>query len=136
MKKRVVQVGLFWALVGGVAAVLLLRPAGSGFGLPCPIHSLTGLYCPGCGASRALASLLRLDFYAAFRWNPLLVPVLPFALFYLMWGSASWVRHGRNTLDERIPPKLLWALVVVVLLYFLLRNIPLWPFVLLQPTAV
>lgn len=136
MKKRVVQVGLFWALVGGVAAVLLLRPVGSGFGLPCPIHSLTGLYCPGCGASRALASLLRLEVYEAFRWNPLLVLLLPFALFYLVWGSASWVRHGRNTLDEHIPPKLLWALVIMVLLYFLLRNLPLWPFVLLQPTAV
>ncbi len=136
MKKRLVGVGLFWALVGCVGLVLLLRPAGAGFGLPCVIHSLTGLYCPGCGASRALASLLRLDFYQAFRWNPLLVVLLPFALFYLVWGSISWVRRGRNTLDDRIPTKLLWALVVLLLVYFVLRNLPWQPFVQLQPTLV
>ncbi len=136
MKKRVLQVGLFWALVGGIALVLLLRPQNSGLGIPCVIHSLTGLFCPGCGASRALASLLRLEFYQAFRWNPLMVLLLPFALFYLGWGSVSWVRLGRNTLDERIPSGLLWAFVAVVVLYFVLRNLPVWPFVLLRPTAV
>ncbi|MBQ8669868.1 MAG: DUF2752 domain-containing protein [Oscillospiraceae bacterium] len=136
MKKRLFAVALFWGAVGLVCLVLLLRPRGSGFGLPCVIHSLTGLYCPGCGASRALASLLRLELYQAFRWNPLLVVLLPFALFYLVWGSVSWVRCGRNTLDDRIPSKLLWVLVAVVVLYFPLRNLPWWPFVLLQPTPV
>lgn len=136
VKKRLLGAALFWAAVAGVALVLLLRPEGSGFGLPCVIHSLTGLYCPGCGASRALASLLRLEFYQAFRWNPLLVLLLPFALVYLVWGSISWVRLGRNTLDDRIPARLLWILLAAVLVYFPLRNLPLWPFVLLQPTPV
>lgn len=136
MKKRIFEVALFWAVVGLVCLVLLLRPRGSGLGLPCVVHSLTGLYCPGCGASRALASLLRLEFYQALRWNPLLVVLLPFALFYLGWGSISFVRCGRNTLDDRLPRWLLWAMVVVVLLYFPLRNLPWWPFVLLRPTLI
>jgi len=136
MKKRLIWVLLFWLAVAAVSLVLLVRPKGSGFGLPCIIHGLTGLYCPGCGASRALASLLRFDFYQAFRWNPLLVLIFPFALFYLVWGSVSFVGCGRNTLDDRIPVKLLWGLLVVVLLYFVLRNLPLWPFTLLQPTPV
>ena len=136
MKKRLFLVLLFWLTVAGIALVLLSRPQGSGLGLPCIVHSLTGLYCPGCGASRALASLLRFDFYGAFRWNPLLVVVFPFALFYLVWGSFSFVRCGRNTLDDHLPTKLLWALVAVMLLYFVLRNMPLWPFTLLQPTPV
>ena len=136
MKKRLFLVLLFWLGVAGIALALLLRPQNSGLGLPCVVHSLTGLYCPGCGASRALASLLRLDFYGAFRWNPLLVLLFPFALFYLVWGSVSFVRCGRNTLDDRIPTKLLWFIVALLLLYFMLRNLPLWPFTLLQPTPV
>ena len=136
MKKRLFLVLLFWLGVAGIALALLLRPPNSGLGLPCVVHSLTGLYCPGCGASRALASLLRLDFYRAFRWNPLLVLLFPFALFYLVWGSVSFVRCGRNTLDDRIPTKLLWFIVALLLLYFVLRNLPLWPFTLLQPTLV
>jgi hypothetical protein len=59
-----------------------------------------------------------------------------FALFYLVWGSVSFVRCGRNTLDDRIPTKLLWFIVALLLLYFVLRNLPLWPFTLLQPTPV
>lgn len=119
-----------------VCLILLLRPQSSGLGLPCVVHSLTGLYCPGCGASRALSSLLRLDFYRALRWNPLLVALFPFALFYLGWGSVSFVRCGYNTLNDRIPRRLLWMLAALVLLYFPLRNLPWWPFVLLQPTMI
>ena len=48
--------------------------------IPCPIKELTGLYCPGCGITRMFKSLLELDFYAAFRYNPLLFIMLPFAL--------------------------------------------------------
>ena len=136
MKKRLLFVLLFWLAVGGIALVLLLRPEGSGFGLPCVVHRLTGLFCPGCGSSRALGSLLRLDFYQAFRWNPLVVMLLPFALFYLVWGSVSWVRVGRNTLDDRIPSKLLWAVLAAALVFFVLRNLPWYPFTLLQPTLV
>ena len=136
MKKRLLFVLLFWLVVGGIALVLLLRPEGSGFGLPCVVHRLTGLFCPGCGSSRALGSLLRLELYQAFRWNPLVVMLLPFALFYLVWGSVSWVRVGRNTLDDRIPSKLLWAVLAAALVFFVLRNLPWYPFTLLQPTLV
>ena len=136
MKKRLLFVLLSWLAVGGIALVLLLRPEGSGFGLPCVVHRLTGLFCPGCGSSRALGSLLRLELYQAFRWNPLVVMLLPFALFYLVWGSVSWVRVGHNTLDDRIPSKLLWAILAVTLIFFVLRNLPWHPFTLLQPTLV
>ena len=39
------------------------------FGWNCPIKYLTGVPCPGCGLSRALAALLRLDFWTALRFG-------------------------------------------------------------------
>jgi len=129
-------VALPWAAAAAVGAVLLLRPEGAGFGLPCPVRAMTGLYCPGCGSSRALASLLRGHLRQAFRWNPLMVLCLPAALFYMVWASVSYVRVGHNTLDDHIPPALAWAGVAVLVGYFVLRNLPVWPFVLLRPTAV
>ena len=42
------------------------------FYIPCFFHKITGFYCPGCGITRMLLSLLHLDFYQAFRWNPFL----------------------------------------------------------------
>ena len=48
----------------GVAAALVYVFAPSFYSLPvfiCPIHFLTGYYCPGCGGSRAFFLLLHTD---------------------------------------------------------------------------
>lgn len=45
----------------------------------CPIRFFTGISCPGCGMSRALSALLRLDFSLAFEMHPL-VFLLPLAV--------------------------------------------------------
>ncbi len=45
----------------------------------CPFRFFFGVCCPGCGITRACLSILRLDFAAAFRYNPL-VYILPIAL--------------------------------------------------------
>ena len=46
--------------------------------LPCIILITTGYYCPGCGMTRAVNSLMHLEFYKAFRYNALIfiLPVL------------------------------------------------------------
>ena len=45
----------------------------------CPIRFFTGVSCPGCGMTRALAALLRLDFSLALEMHPL-VFLLPIAV--------------------------------------------------------
>ena len=109
-----------------IAAVLLIAGCAyalfctrTGWGLPCPFHALTGLNCPGCGVSRMLLSLLRLDFSAAFQYNAVLLCLLPVLAVlggirlrhYLRFGS-----HGAgNALQaaERSLPALLvlWGAV-------------------------
>ncbi|ADL03247.1 DUF2752 domain-containing protein [Lacrimispora saccharolytica] len=44
-----------------------------GLGLPCLFHSLTGLYCPGCGGTRAVRSLLQGDLRMSFQYHPLVL---------------------------------------------------------------
>ena len=85
---------LLWALaaLGFVAVVYILGQFG--IGLPCPIHLLTGLDCPGCGNTRAAQALMRLDFAAAFNYN-LLFPV---EFGYLAWviilSSIRYLKKG------------------------------------------
>lgn len=38
--------------------------------IPCPVFWLTGVSCPGCGITRSLLSILRLDFVSAISYNP------------------------------------------------------------------
>ena len=43
----------------------------TGQGFPCLFHLLTGLYCPGCGGTRAFLALLRGDLSLSLSYHPL-----------------------------------------------------------------
>lgn len=59
----------------------------SAAGIGCPILFFTGISCAGCGMTRAVFSVLRLDFAGALRMHPL-VFTAPFLLFFFLFGSA------------------------------------------------
>lgn len=103
---------------------------------PCIINKLTGLYCPGCGAGRACYSLLHGQIYQAFRYNPLLLPVLVLFAVYAAARAFDWLMTGENHIDRHIPDKYLYWLFGVILVYGVIRNIPYFPFDLLAPCRV
>src|ERR1700704_6567241 len=77
-------------LAAAAAAIVMLRvfdPATSGMFPPCPVHSLTGWYCPGCGSLRAIHQLLHGNLRAAWAMNALTVMLLPF----LSYGLVSFL---------------------------------------------
>jgi len=78
--------------LGGAGAVLLLfvDPNKPGNLLPkCPFNWLTGLNCPGCGATRMVHALLHGDIAAAWHFNAFLLAVgVPF----FVWVFARWIR--------------------------------------------
>lgn len=47
----------------------------------CPLRMLTGHDCPGCGLTRALLALLRLDFSAAAEYHPLIFLIVPEGIY-------------------------------------------------------
>ncbi len=59
--------------VGSVAlAAAFVKLVPQQFWFKCPIHAVTGLYCPGCGGQRWFSALLQGDFNAAWHYNQLL----------------------------------------------------------------
>lgn len=96
----------------------------------CPIKKITGLYCPGCGITRMLLSILQLDFYQALRYNPLLFLSLPFFLFLIVESIIT----KKEPLYNKIPTKIWVAIIVIFMIYGILRNIPFFDF--LAPTIV
>ena len=96
----------------------------------CPIKEITGLYCPGCGITRMLQAILQLNFYQAFRYNPLLFISLPFFIFFTIEGIIT----KKDPLYNKIQNKILITIIIIFIIYGILRNLPLFDF--LAPTIV
>lgn len=96
----------------------------------CPIKAITGLYCPGCGITRMLLSIIQLDFYQAFRYNPLLFITLPiFIIFFL-----NALITKREPLYNKISNKVWTIIIIIFIAYGILRNIPFFDY--LAPTIL
>jgi uncharacterized protein DUF2752 len=126
--------GLFVA-VAGLILLRIFNPATSGIFPPCPLHYLTGWYCPGCGSLRAIHALLHGNLQQAWAMNPLTVVLLPF----LTYGLASEVLmalSGRRFPQPMLSAAAIRGLCTVILLFGVIRNLPLHPFNLLAPGAM
>ncbi len=80
----------------------------------CPLHRMTGVFCPSCGATRALVHLLRGELVAACSAN-LLVVLGPVGAV-LLW--LLWPRLGRRPRREA-----LISAAALVVLFGILRNL-------------
>ena len=101
--------------------------------LPCLFHQLTGLYCIGCGTTRALSALLHGDVAAAFSYNAFMLIWLAWPVWTLLgwWLKALF---GRRILPQSREPRwLLILLLISALLFLVLRNLPWPPFTFLAP---
>lgn len=58
----------------------------------CPIRHFTGIPCPGCGMSRALGCLLRLDIAGSLRCNPALLPCM--TAFFVLVNRETCLLEG------------------------------------------
>ncbi len=90
----------------------------------CTFRALTGLECPGCGATRATHELLHGHLLAAWRYNALWVLLLPVAIY----AGVSELRTlaGRRPLpgDLARQPWFWVAIFAAATVFFVVRNLP------------
>ena len=98
----------------------------------CMFHSLTGAYCPGCGSQRALHSLLHFDIAGVVSYNFLFLPAALFLIYHyvhpLLNRAFGWKLP--NLFYRKNTP---WIVLVIVVLFWVLRNLPWHPFSVLAP---
>ncbi|HEU4894771.1 MAG TPA: DUF2752 domain-containing protein [Acidimicrobiia bacterium] len=75
---------ILWSPVAVVGA-LLVAPVGDEGTTICPFALSTGLACPGCGMTRAAASLVRADVSSAVAFHPLIPAVALLAATGWAW---------------------------------------------------
>lgn len=113
-----------FATLAGLIIIVMAIPVIhliTGINIPCPLNALTGLRCPGCGATRMMKALLQLDFGGAFGYNPVVLlsaPILAVIVFRICY---RYIRYGIKE-----PEKWVWvticATAAVYILFGVVRN--------------
>jgi Protein of unknown function (DUF2752) len=117
---------LVFAAMAGGAVLFFFDPTKNNFYPICQFHALTGLYCPGCGATRATYQLLHGNFLMALRDNALFVISLALLAARGIW----FLKRQRSHQPVRyfLPPFALWVFLGVALVFVVLRNLPAFSF--------
>ena len=120
-KKRLKSTLIKYGVIFGIALAYLIFVLCTGLGIPCVFHAITKLECPGCGVTRMLISIVKLDFISAFWYNPFLFVTGPFLIAYLIACEVKFIKHGNRNMGK-------WQIFMYVelalaLLYGILRNI-------------
>ena len=128
-KKRIIYgFTIIFIIVAGVYLYSRYNPEEYKIFPKCPVYSITGYQCPGCGSQRAFHNLFHGDIKAAFIFNPLMMFLLPYVLSgvyleYIANKSNPRIFRLRNIFFGK------WAalvLGVVILTFTILRNVFVW----------
>jgi hypothetical protein len=86
----------------------------------CPLHAISGLWCPLCGATRASHALLHGDLLTALHDNALYVCALPL-LILLGW---RWLQApASGPVDRLLPRPVFWVAVGLAVIFGVARNL-------------
>ncbi|WP_435840049.1 DUF2752 domain-containing protein [Streptomyces chilikensis] len=110
------------AVAGAFAYVGAVDPNEPGHYPACPLLSVTGLHCPGCGGLRSAHAFVHGDLVTALQSNaPAAAGYLLFAVLWTVWA----VRAARG-LPVRFEPRpaQLWAAGAVLAVFTVVRNLP------------
>ncbi|WP_394332192.1 DUF2752 domain-containing protein [Epilithonimonas hungarica] len=98
-------------------------PTKYSFFLKCPLKTMTGYECAGCGVQRAFHSLLHFRFLEAFKYNPLFVISIPVLVFVLLINFVKRYYNLKIKLDNYIfNKKSIILILIIVFVFSLLRN--------------
>ena len=120
------------AFLAGTAVIALNDPTKATFFPICPLLSLTGYACPGCGLTRGFHALFNGDIATALDFNLL----LPIWLVLFGWIFVSLILtavRGRGLQMPVLSGKTVWMTAGVLLAFGVLRNIPWYPLTVLYP---
>lgn len=98
----------------------------------CPFYTLTGWHCPGCGSQRAFHKILHGNIWTGLQHNflILLAGLIIAYKFYVSYINRSTSKPSKNLLHHNATP---WIILALVMGFWILRNIPLEPFLILAP---
>lgn len=105
---------IFYRLFPGFFSSLLV---------PCLVKSTLGIYCPGCGGTRAAAAFLRGDFLTSFICHPLVLYTATVGGWFLISQTIARISGRRLNIGMKYRDGYIWAALVIVIVNFIVKNL-------------
>lgn len=125
--KKIKQYGLF-VIINLIIIVLIVFLKAYIGGLsyklstPCFLHEIFHLYCPGCGGTRAVSSLLRFRVVDSLLCNPMVIYFAALIVYFYIGVLYTAIRNnGRRY--YKIYDWMLWTMIVLLIGLFVIRNL-------------
>ena len=120
------------AFLGMLALYFSWNPSDTNMFPKCPVYSATEIYCPGCGSQRAAHQILNGNILNGIRHN-YLIALLALILLYqaFMFIMNNILDLGFTNLLHK--SKVTQGILTVIVLFWILRNIDMFPFTELAP---
>lgn len=130
--ERILAVAGIAAIGAGAFIVAYFNPTTAGFFPVCPLYYLTGIHCPGCGLTRGFHALFHGDVLTALHFNALL-PAYALVFGFMLVSMILVAVRGRGLSWRIVSPSAMYGFLVLAAVFFVLRNLPFYPFTLLAP---
>lgn len=91
--------------------------------LPCAVKTLLGIYCPGCGGTRAVSALLHGDFLTSFLCHPLVPYTAAVGGWFLISQTIERLTRHRLKVGMKYRDGYIWAALVIVAVNFVVKNL-------------
>lgn len=123
LEDELYKAGLVCLLMGGLVILFYFKVILPNFPVfPCVLYEMFGIYCPGCGGTRAFGALLRGQLLQSLWYHPLVLYVV--VLFGGFMLSQSLERlHVPKVKGWKFHTWYLYGAIVVIFLNFIIKNI-------------
>lgn len=115
-----------WCLIGSVLLLIILFRLQllslDRFLLPCMLYTLTGVYCPGCGGTRAVLYLLQGHPLKTLIYHPLVFYTAVFGGWFMLSQTIDRLSGHRLPIGMKYHDNYLWAAIIIVAVNFILKN--------------
>lgn len=107
---------IFWLAAEHILSLQISFP-------PCIFHSLTGLYCPGCGGTRACRLLLSGHIFQSFLYHPGVVLAAAIYVWFMISHTIEIISKGRLQVGLHYTDKFLYLEAGMIILQCLVKNV-------------
>lgn len=117
---------LGWAALAAMACFYLLITSVPFFqGMPCWFRTVTGFYCPGCGATRSLYLLLNRHPLMALAYYPAVPYAAAMYLWFMITNTIEILSGGRLLVGMRLRVLYLYIAAALMIGNWVVKNLPL-----------